>query len=255
MPDSVAPPSDGVLYIATGAKFIRAAVHSATSVRRHCPGLPIHLHADWPRHGFDFSTSPYPFTSVETIERPHRRSKVDLMARTPFARTLFLDTDTEVNEDIRGLFQVLDRFDIALTHAHRRNAAIRLRSWRIELPHAFPQFNSGVLLFRRTPEVQRFLGDWARAFHEAGDGQDQLTLRELLWLTDLRIATLPPEYNVLFLKYHYLWSATEATSKIFHHRRYHDGPFWFLRKWAKKLGRPLVRMGIDPRKWLPTRAK
>ena len=77
-------PSQGVLYIATGAKFIRAAVHSAKSVRRHCPGLLIHLHADWQRHGFDFGASPFPFTSVDTIERPHRRSKVDLMAFTPF---------------------------------------------------------------------------------------------------------------------------------------------------------------------------
>ena len=177
--------SDGVLYIATGRKFIRAAMHSATSVRRHCPGLPIHPHADWQRHGFDFATSPYPFTSVETIERPHRRSKVDLMARTPFARTLFLDADTEVNEDVRGLFQVLDRFDLALTHAHLRNAAVRLRPWRIE----------------------------------------------------------------------YFWSSAEATSKILHHRRYHDGPFWFLRTWAKTLWRPLVRLGIDPRTWLRTQAK
>ena len=33
----------GVLYIAAGTKYIRAAVRSAESVRKHCPGLAIHL--------------------------------------------------------------------------------------------------------------------------------------------------------------------------------------------------------------------
>ena len=238
----------GVLYIATGAKYIRAAIHSAETVRKHCPGLQAHLFADWQNHGFDFRESPSPFTSVEAIPEPHRRSKVDYMARTPFDRTLFLDTDTAIHADVRGMFQVLDRFDIALAHAHKRNARARLRSWRTALPTAFPQYNSGVILFRRTPAVLAVLEDWRRYFREAGFSQDQMTLRELLWLSDLRIATLPPEYNVRFLKYHLLWSKGEAVTQIFHSRRYHDGPFWIVGKWARSLRKPLARLGLVPGK-------
>jgi hypothetical protein len=239
----------GVLYIAAGAAYIRAAVRSAETVRRYSPGLGIHLYADWPDHGYDFRASPAPFTSVSVIDQPHRRSKVDLISQTPFGRTLYLDTDTALNADITDLFDVLDRFDLALCHAHRRNTPERLAPWRLSLPRAFPQYNGGVILFKRTPGVIAFLEAWGRAFHEAGFKQDQRTLRELLWLSDLRLATLPPEYNVRFIKYHFLWSKAEATTQLFHLRRYHDGPLWFVKKWIRALGRPLVRRGFDPRPW------
>jgi hypothetical protein len=247
--------TQGILYIAAGSKYIRAAMNSAESVRRHSPGLATHLYADWQDRGFDFRRSPFPFTSVEAIDEPHRRSKVDYISRTPFDRTLYLDTDTALNADVRSLFQVLDRFDIALCHAHRRNAVQRLAPWRIALPPAFPQYNAGVILFRRTPAVVRFLEEWSRSFHEAGFQQDQKTLRELLWLSDLRMATLPPEYNVRFMKYAWLWSSEEATAQILHLRRYHDGPLWRLKRSIRRLGRPLVRMGFDPRRWVSTAKK
>ncbi|MGE0449176.1 MAG: hypothetical protein AB7Q29_06275 [Vicinamibacterales bacterium] len=228
------PDRDGVLYIATGEKYLRAAMRSAESVRRHSPGLAIHLYGDWARFGFDFSRSPHPFTSVGTVDGSHRRSKIDYLPRTPFARTLFLDTDTDVRADLRGMFQLLDRFDIAMTHAHRRKSE---RPWRIALPDAFPQFNSGVILFRSTPEVLGFLDEWRRQFHETGFRKDQRTLRELLYLSDLRIATLPPEYNIRFLKYHLLWYGGEASTKILHRAEYHKGRFWLLRKWMIRVDR------------------
>jgi hypothetical protein len=239
---------EGILYIAAGARYIRAAIRAAGTVRAHCPGLSIHLYADWQAHGFDFHASPDPFTSVGTIEHPHRRSKVDYLPRTPFERTLYLDTDTAVTSDIRGMFQLLDRFDVGFSHAHRRNTAARLRPWRVTLPDAFPQLNGGVILYRRSPPVLEFLDSWRQAYHEAGFDQDQVTLRELVWLSDLRLVTLPPEYNIRFPKYPWIWSRAEAAPRILHLRRYHDGPFWRLRKWAKVIGRPLVRAGFDPRR-------
>ncbi|MGE0449575.1 MAG: putative nucleotide-diphospho-sugar transferase [Vicinamibacterales bacterium] len=241
--------STGVLYIASGAKYIRAAMQSAKSVRRFCPGLATHLFADWDRHGFDFAASPGPFTSVGLIDDPHYRSKVDYLARTPFERTLYLDTDTLLTADIREMFQVLDRFDIALSHAHLRNTPVRTATWRVALPPAFPQFNGGVILFAAKPAVLAFLEQWRRSFREAGFREDQVTLRELLWLSDLRIATLPPEYNTRFYKYHVMWRKEEARARIFHLRRLHEGRLWFVRKWARSCGRSLVRAGIDPRKW------
>lgn len=229
-------PIAGVLYIASGEKYIRAAMRSALSVRRHCPDLLIHLYADWTGHpGFDFGRDPSPFTSVGTIEAPHRRSKVDYLPRTPFDRTLYLDTDTRLNADIRGMFQVLDRFDLALAQSHKRGDMPQLAKWRIEVPQAFPQSNAGVMLYRRTPEVIRFLEDWRDSFHAAGFDKDQRTLRELLWLSDLRIAALPPEYNVRYLKYHLAWSSNEAVTKIFHLRTYHLG-------WFGLLSHPLVKL-------------
>ncbi len=235
------------MYVASGAKYIRAAMRSADSVRRHCPDLPIHLFADWERHGFAFGADAAPFTSVASIDNPHRRSKVDHLARSPFARTLYLDTDTVVKGDVRPVFELLDRFDMALAHAHRR--ARPSVQWQTAVPAAYPQFNAGVILFRNTPAVSALLEDWSRAYAMAGFAEDQPTLRELLWLSDLRVATLPPEYNVRFLKHHLLWYPDEATTRILHHARYHDGPLWLLRRWvrlAKRAGRRLVQASPHP---------
>jgi hypothetical protein len=236
--------SSGILYVATGELYILAAIRSAKSVLKHCPSLPTHLYADWGNYDFDFGHSPYPFTSVGKIENPHRRSKLDYLSKTPFEQTLYLDTDTSLNEDIRDMFRVLERFDIALTHAHKRNTPERLRTWNLELPQAFPQYNSGVMLYRRTPAVIQFLEEWRDHYYQNLDHirQDQMTLRELLWLSDLRMTTLPPEYNVRYIKYHILWSKAEATTKIFHLKQYHVG--WFT--W---LFRPLTtrKMGIARR--------
>lgn len=239
--------SQGVLYIATGRKYILAAIESAKTVRNYCPELPIHFFSDWQDHGFHFDMSPFPFYTVAAIENPHRRSKVDYLSKTPYDHTLYLDTDTALNADIRGMFGLLERFDLAMTHAHRRNAVERLATWRHALPKAFPQFNSGVLLYRKNKMVIQFFDEWAGHFHNAGFRQDQTTLRELLWLSDLRIATLPPEYNVRYVKYHYFWTKAEAETKIFHLQRLHTGWFWmFLRPWLRRVLKLLRRLGFNP---------
>ena len=83
--------TEGVLYVACGAKYIGTATHSANSVHRYSPGLSIHLFADLQNHPqFDFDRDPFPFTSTARITDPHRRSKVDYMPRTPFDRTFTL---------------------------------------------------------------------------------------------------------------------------------------------------------------------
>jgi hypothetical protein len=237
----------GILYVAAGKKYIRAAIRSAKTVQKNCPGLPIHLFADWQNQGIQFEQSPFPFTSIGGIDSPHRRSKVDFLQLSPFDRTLYLDSDTALNTDIRDLFRVLERFDIALCHAHWRINYFTTRQWRIPIPAAFPQFNSGVILYGKSERTLAFLEDWRENFYQANYPQDQATMRESLWLSNLRIATLPPEYNVRFIKYHFLWSKSEAETKIFHLQKYHDGPFWFLKAWSKRLIRTvLMRLGIDP---------
>lgn len=225
----------GILYIATGSKYIKAAIHSAQSARKFCPGLPIHLYANYRDYDFQFDQSPHPFTSVGEVKNPHRRSKVDYIAQTPFERTLYLDTDTELNADISQVFKILDRFDLAACHTPHRNSSKGKQIWHFEIPDAFPEFNSGVFLYKKSPAVLKFLEDWKTGFHDAGFMKDQVTLRELLWASDLRIATLPPEYNIRYMKYHYIWEKKEATSKIFHLRRFHHGRFSKITRLLKKM--------------------
>ena len=239
--------TQGILYIATGKKYVQAAITAAKTVRAFCPSMDIHFFADQQNYmDFKFEETPFPFTTVRTIDNPHRRSKVDYMSRTPYERTLYLDTDTALNADISDMFRVLERFDIGLAHAMQRNTLISLAPWRIEIPQAFPQFNSGVILYRKTPSVIQFLEEWSRYFKESNPRHDQPILRELLWLSDLRIATLPPEYNVRHLKYHFLWSKSEAETKIFHLKQLHMGWLrWVFRDPIRIIQKILFRLGLS----------
>ena len=238
----------GVLFACTGRKYILAGIRAAKSVRKHNPGLPIALFADWQAQGFSMEELGKTFDLVEGIDNPHRRSKVDLLERTPFERTLYLDTDTEVLEKIEDLFGVLDRFDMAVAHAMKRNFARRMVTWRVKLPMAFPQFNSGVMLYKANPEVLAFLRQWSEAFHSAGFDNDQTSLRELLWLSDLRFTVLPPEYNVRYMKYVRFWGKEEATPKILHMQKFHDHPAGLA---LKHFGRSVLgwirKLGFDPK--------
>ena len=237
----------GVLYITAGKRYIDAAIRSAHTVRQHSPSLKIHLFANWREYGYDFDKNIYPFTSIGEIDHPHRRSKVDFLPLTPFERTLYLDSDTAIVEDITGMFDLLDRFDIALCHGMRRNFPARLATWNIEISKAFPQYNGGVILYRGTPEVIRFMESWRDAYYANLDRfqMDQRTLRELLWLSDLRMAVLPPEYNVRYIKYHYLWSKQEATSKILHLQKFHITRGEKILRWLDpKLGGLITKLGM-----------
>lgn len=207
--------SSGVVFIASGAAYIRDACDAARSVRESNPRLAVDLFCD--------SSVAVPeglFERVHPIENPHRRSKVDCLPKSRFDRTLYLDSDTRVVADLTSLFKVLDRFDFAAAHAHARNRSQTNTVWRHEIPDAFPQLNGGVLLFRKCNVVQRLLEDWAASFSDAGFAKDQVTLRELVWLSDVRLFVLPPEYNIRYPKYLKVWDEDEVQPKILHFKTF-----------------------------------
>lgn len=210
-------PSRGVVFVATGARYIACAEAAARSVRRHMPDVPIALFTDAGQLGHPLSDL---FDPVIELEGAHRRSKVDCLMNSPFERTLFLDADIRVLEDVSELFDLLERFDMAMAQAHARNRAATRAVWTRALPDAYPQFNTGVMAVRRSPETHALLQAWSDSYKSAGFRKDQVTLRELLWSSDLRLATLPPEYNIRYPKYLWLWGRREARPRICHFHRY-----------------------------------
>lgn len=215
----------GVLYIVTTQEnliYINAAVSSAQSVKQYSPALGVHIFTDANGLKHLQSLSHSPVDSTGLIENPHYRSKVDYMAESPFDRTLYLDSDTRVVADITELFELLERFDCAIGHAHNRNFHKTSQIWTVGIPPAFPQYNSGVFLYKNSEKMNDLLKRWSKSFHESGFKKDQVTLRELLWLSDLRLATLPPEYNIRHAKYIRIWTKKEATPKILHMEKFHQ---------------------------------
>jgi hypothetical protein len=212
---------EGTIYIATGRTYIDEGLKSAASLKAVSPSVHVTLFSDTQ------TSSPYIDTTVmldgdqrreersasrvngseevQTTRRPKGIfNKVYHMGQSPYERTLFLDTDTYVAADISELFSLLDRFDIAVAHApHRepRSAAQRKKFHRI--PSAFVVMNTGVILFKKSDRMAAFFSEWLRSYQEdvaSLEYNDQTSFREALYQSDLRIATLPPEYNYRFRK-------------------------------------------------------
>jgi hypothetical protein len=208
----------GVIYIVTGQTYVEAAERSAKSVRDFSPSLEIDIFTDTLPAQVEI------FDSIHIIPDPHRRSKVDWLNKTRFDETIFLDADTLIVSDISGLFGLLDRFDLAVAHAHSRNRAISAgKVWRYVVPEVFPQLNSGVIVFKNNEVVEQLFLDWSAAFHESGFWKDQITFRELLWASKCRFFVLPPEYNLRYKPYISFWPAKEAKPVILHHSEFNNG--------------------------------
>ncbi|MBX3728392.1 MAG: hypothetical protein KF858_04335 [Candidatus Sumerlaeia bacterium] len=176
----------GVVYAATGARHVREALRSARTLRRHMPTVPICLLSAEP-----VQSPLLTFNVVLEGLHDHERPKLHLDA-SPFERTLYLDSDTLVAGDLAPVFEVLDRFDFA---AHQYSSGYH---YTLEgLPNTFPEFNSGVLAFRRTSGTDAFFAAWRDNYARLGERVDQPSLRVTLYESDLRVATLPPEYNFM----------------------------------------------------------
>lgn len=214
----------GVIYVVTGAAHVAAARASAASVRRSNPGLALHLFTDT---GENFGE----FDAVEPIPNPHKRSKVDMLPQSPFAETLYLDTDTRVIGDLSPAFRLLQNFDLAV--AHRVPDPKRLqRSQAGDLPPtAFPEHNSGVMFYRATLGVREFLRQWSEAYHIMGRTADQVSLREQLWKSDIRFATLPARFNTRKYTWQNHWFRRGAPPVVLHLNRFHPKKQGGLLRW------------------------
>ena len=194
--------SRGILYIATGRKSVEETLRSAATVRRYMPNLAMTLVSDL-APGSDLFEQHIP------VDQPTfgPADKVDHIHRSPYDETLYLDSDTLLLADIRPLFELLQQFDFAAALSPYR-AQFRVT----QVPDAFPEYNSGVLLFRRCEVIAELFQKWSRNYHDqpsqkpewllpggkhiyGGDLPNQPALRRALYQSSVRIAALPPEYN------------------------------------------------------------
>jgi hypothetical protein len=202
----------GILYAATGSRYRTEAFESASRCKSMMPNVPIAI----------FTESKLSHPSIDLLyETPNPffdyMDKVKAISKTPFKQTLFLDTDTFVCANICSLFELLDQFDIAAAHASNRESTRSTYSIS-GVPAAFPEMNTGVLLYRKNRRTISVISNWHKLFkqdrqcykeksarnqmnptcNELKPPGDQSSFREVLFKSNLRIATLPPEYNFRF---------------------------------------------------------
>jgi hypothetical protein len=183
----------GFVYVATGEGYLKEALLSASSLRAVMPNASICLITD--------VTSPMPSGLFDTVrlETEVCRNPIDKLRSIdcPYERVIFLDTDTYVCGDLSELFDLLDRFDLALLQENHRGWDYTLAG----VPSSFPEYNTGVIVFRRSAAVRSLFETWRKNYDELRQSQelrnDQPAFRQALYFSELRVATLPSEFHFL----------------------------------------------------------
>ena len=181
-----------------GGRYINEAISSASSFMVHNTDIPIQLVTDMPdkvpnSNGTPFST----ITCMNDVptNKLVLRAKIDALCMSKFDRTLFLDTDTFVCGDLKSMFQIMDYYDIAVAYAPRRVDP----GWPApNIPQWLPEFNTGVVLIKKSGNTARFLIDWRQLYAKYSKWNDQIAFRAAIFnglKYGLKVYPLPPEYN------------------------------------------------------------
>ena len=187
---------DGILYTAIGQSYLEEALQSARSSLRFNP-VPHLICTDQPLQA--------PEDRVQTRHwhpsgNPYA-DKIRCMIESPFQRTLYLDSDTYVLAPTVELFALLDRFDVAACHAPGYRGLSDP-----EVPRAFYELNTGLVVFRANAGTRVFLSDWLDTylrwcaeppFEDAGNLSgfaDQPAFRNCAWRHRLELCVLGHEY-------------------------------------------------------------
>ena len=259
--------SNGFLYAATGEKSVREAVAAATQLHRIHPDVPSVLFTDRVDIG---SSGPF----KELIAVPDQKwvrteAKVWAVGRSPFERTIYVDTDTYVCGDMTPLFAMLDRFDVVGVPVTLRRATGPGHADPTDIPDAFQNTNGGMLAYRRSDATRRLFELWWELYQidKAAAGperiMDQPSLRVALWRSECQTTFVPPEFNMRTLQYRSRPVAAVGPVRMIHGR---PRDFAALeRKWnrtdAPRFLTPLAQYQLRllwrkvPRKLVPERLR
>lgn len=206
----------GFVYAACGQGYTDLAHISASSLRNVCPDAQIDLFTD--SETLDDS----PFDQVFGLNHSWFRPKFEALIRARFERSIYLDADTFVTADISDIFVVLERHEFAAAPVIRNNYILNRRRWKSDLPLSVPRYNCGLIGIQNTERTIDLLKQAEQIMIEENLDHDQSLMRELLFLSDLRIVTLPYEYNVNELTYLDILSDSFCAPRVLH--------FWRMRE-------------------------
>jgi hypothetical protein len=208
----------GFVYCATGRRHFEEACQSVRHNRAVMPNIGYTLftdaaHAKLAQNDFD---------QVLVIEKPSFSydDKIEAMVRSPYEKTLFVDTDTVLVEPLYEIIDLLDTFDLAYTHDVHRGT-----NYEPECPECFAEPCTAVMGFRKSEAVTRLWKLWRERFdwekehrseHPLRCLDDQGAFRHVLYHEGAGLHTyvLPSEYN---LRVHAPWLAG-AVVKLVHGR-------------------------------------
>jgi hypothetical protein len=196
----------GILYFAKGNEFVSEARLSAKRTKDHMD-CPITL----------VTNSEIDPDYIDNVIIDNREfSKADkprCLLKSPYEKTIFLDSDIWLEDSISELFDILSRFDLALVKDPMEGHIYHMEyTHPIDgVPKAFPEYNTGVLAFRKSSDVEDLFEEWN---HRCGPDtdRDQLPFRSALYHSTVRFTSLRTEYNCMYRAH----NALNGPVKVFH---------------------------------------
>ena len=154
--------SCGIIYVVSGGRsYIGELLASLKSLRQHEPELPVTVFSQFalPR--------PLPRFCEEARLSPDAhplKLKVMMLRKSPYDSTLFLDTDISILGPLRPVFAELETADFAAANAH-------VADWTVKPPRFVAmvkpnEYNTGVLLFKKSDPTLRLLDRWEAAVRD-----------------------------------------------------------------------------------------
>lgn len=205
----------GYLYAATGKQFTDEAAASIRSLRRFNPRVHATLITDKPCTYADFDDILLvDFDNTDINWKKGLLYKALALQNSPYEKTFFVDTDTYFTEECAELFDLLEYNDILMAHSPADVSKVIADGKEIEGYHPY---NTGVMVYKKTPEVVQLFKDWLKAYQENFDiyPSDQTPFMEALLKHQVRLYVLLPFYN---FREHFMVSLPPGRVKIIHGR-------------------------------------
>lgn len=198
--------SRGAIYVVTqNESYLRLLNGSVESLKRVMPELEVTVFSQFPVNCADVDH----VVKIEPSDDGFY-DKTRILAESPYEQTLFLDTDTFVLAPVPELFELLNQFDLAVTHEEYGNTDWSNRYPHADIPQCYPEFNTGVMVFRRSTAQARLFGQWLELYEQFRSDKptlkigDQPFFRVAMYFGAVRVATLTREYNCKFRGQGYL---------------------------------------------------
>ncbi len=193
----------GVLYLAFGEPYLAMALLSASTLRETNSSVPFCIISN-----INFDTEKIDFWDpkkdiliyLEKNSSLNRTIKVSLDKYTPFKKTIFLDSDTLVLNDISRAKLYLDFFDIAIKLNNnfktlKGKGDVSILNDRIKVSDV-PHWNSGVIMFNKNKNTGLFFQKWSELYHKHSVSYDQVSLAETVFTSNIKFLSLSSECNL-----------------------------------------------------------
>lgn len=208
-------PTTGFVLAVTGETYVTLARRAARNMRDVMPEAEIDLFTD-------IVVDDPVFSQVHALSESWFRPKMEALLNSRFDRTFYLDADVMVVGDLSSVFEVLDRYDIAVCHNRNINGEPGLRQHTRALPDAFCSLNAGVIAMKKSTATLDFVREWQRVVRDAKSDRDQPAFRELMYDSDLRLFILPPHHNFLTFRELETWAGVYGAPRLLHAPNLHN---------------------------------